>query len=124
MISDANRAMAQYAVKQAVSAHTAIKKWQDWCAGLTAAMKDAGLYSDDADYLSYEWRAEARFVENKYTALNKRPPMPAKVRKHRMYDDTYRAAALVGIEVPPGSINSMEDVFRTLASVTSVLAVS
>lgn len=124
MISAENRRTAQFVLKETVRSHTAIKKWLDWCDGLSAAKKEAGLYRADLHREDYErWIALSIQVEKAYLASHKKPPMPSKERKLRMYDSTYRVAALVGLEVPAGSLNSLEDVFRTLTAVTVALAI-
>lgn len=124
MITESDRRTAQFVLKETVRSHTALKKWQDWCAGLTAAKKAAGLFDEGEDYGSQDWVSRSTAVERQYMLTHKRPVMPSETRKNRMYDSTYRVAALVGLDIPAGSINTMEDVFRTLTSATAVLAVS
>lgn len=124
MITDANRRTIQYLLKETLRSHTAIRNWFNWCDGLHAAKLAAKLFEDDADYNSEEWIARSVAVERAYMATHKKPSMPSKDRKHQMYARIYRAADLAGVEAPAGSINTMEDVFKTMAAVTAMLAVS
>lgn len=117
--------LATDALKDLVAAHKAIKRWLAWCDGLSAAKKAAGLYEADLHDNNYSaWLALSIEVEKTYVAVNKRPPMPSKNRKHQMYSNAYRAAQLADVEIAPGSIRDMDDIARVIADVTAALAVS
>lgn len=118
-----NRELAANAVMDALKAYNAFQKWMDWCAGLNEAKKAAGLYAMNT-YGSPAWVAQSAAVERQYMMLNKRPTMPSERRKGQMYDAAYRAARCVDMDLPAGSINDLEGVFRTISHVAAVLAVA
>lgn len=117
-----NKIAAREALKDAAAAHRAFTRWLRWCDGLHAAKVVNGLFADDAEYNSKAWKDRSAAVERAYLAANPKPGMPSKNRKHRMYDDIYRAAVLADVDVAPGSIRDMEGVARVIAQVTSALA--
>ena len=112
-----NRELAATALKDTVSAYRAITRWLTWCDGLTAAKVASGLY-ESAEYDT----ALSISVERVYMAANKRPAMPKKDRKYRMYDDAYRAASIAGLDVAPGSIRDLAGIADVIARVTAALA--
>lgn len=114
-----NAEAAAAALQDTVKAYRAFTRWLTWCDGLGAAKTAAGLY-ELADYDT----ALSIAVEQIYTAAHKRPPMPPKERKYRMYDDAYRAASLAGVQIAPGSIRNLTGVARVIAEVTAALAVA
>jgi hypothetical protein len=95
----------------------ATTRWLTWCDGLNAAMKAAGVYAPTV----YP-RDLAIEVERTYMAANKRPSMPSKAHKHRMYGEVYRAASLADVEVAPGSIQDLAGISEVLTRVTAALA--
>lgn len=110
--------IARNALKDTVAAHRAFTRWLKWCDGLHAAKIAAGVY-EPAEYpvaLSIQ-------VEREYTAANKRPGMPSKNRKHRMYADAYRAASLAGVDTSAG-IRDMAGIAEVITKVTAALAVA
>jgi len=116
-----NKILAANALKEAVAAHKAFTRWLTWCAGMHAVHVAAGMFSRE-DYNTEPWRQDMIAQERTYMAANKRPGMPSKTRKYRMYDAIYRAASLADVEVAPGSVRDMEGVARVIAQVTAALA--
>jgi hypothetical protein len=123
-----NSILAANALKDAVAAHKAIKRWLDWCDGLHAAKIAAGLYTEGGQDLFDRdragWITLSISVERAYMTSNKRPPMPSKTRKYQMYSDIYRASDLAGVPAAPGSINDMVGVALAIAKVSVALLVA
>jgi hypothetical protein len=112
-----HRELAASALKDTIRAHRATKRWLDWCDGLNAAMKAAGVYAPTVYPVEL-----AVSVERAYIEANKKPRMPSKDHKHRMYASAYRAADLSDVSAGPGSINDMAGIARVIAEVTAALA--
>lgn len=112
-----NRELASSALADTMSAYRAFKRWHAWCDGLHAVKIASGLFEKP----EYDIQLSIS-IEKTYLEANKRPRMPSKDRKHRMYSDVYRAASLAGVEVEPGSIGTLDNVFLAMTQVASKLA--
>lgn len=112
-----NKALAANALADTMKAYRAFTDWHAWCEGLHAAKISAGVFEPAEFPVELSVR-----VERVYLAAIKKPKMPSKTRKHKMYSDAYRAASLAGLEVPPGSISTLDGVFRVMAQVAAKLA--
>lgn len=107
------RESAQFALKTATRMLKATDKWLNWCEGMHAVHVAAGMF-DREDYNTETWRQDMIAQDRAYTAANKRPSMPSKSHKHRMYSEVYRLAALTGVDTSAG--------IRDLAGIRTVLA--
>lgn len=114
------RESAEHALKTANRMLKATDKWLNWCAGQHAVHVAAGMFTRE-DYNTEPWRQDMIAQERAYAAANKRPPMPSKNHKHRMYSEVYRAAALTGVDTSAG-IRDLDGIRATLAAVTAALA--
>jgi hypothetical protein len=112
---------ATQALKDATRMHRATVRWLTWCEWMHATHVAAGMFTRE-DYNTEPWRQDMIAQERAYMAANKRPSMPSKTHKHRMYGEVYRAAGLADVEVAPGSIRDMAGIAAVLAQVTAALA--
>lgn len=112
-----NKQAAMSALADTIKAYRAHKKWLDWCDGLHAVKVASGLY----DKVGFDTDLSIA-LERVYAATSPKPKMPSKDAKHQMYGHAYRAAELADVNIPPGSIRTMEGIADVISWVTVALA--
>lgn len=112
-----NKEAAMFALTEAIESYRAYRRYADWCDGLLAAKKAAGVY----DRVDYDTDLSIA-VEQVYTAVNPTPKRLSDRRMSRMFGAAYRAAVLADLDPEPGAIREIVDLTKAIAEITAALA--